>query len=81
MNVFVNVASNFDCNTDPEYIRREENSSSTEDVEETSSIRGKCTVLNYLRLKIGLQLSHNLNEYQFALQSCAWHSVAHVSSM
>jgi hypothetical protein len=52
MNVFVNEASDFDCNTDPEYIPEEENSSNTE-AEETSSIGRKYTVLNYLCLKIG----------------------------
>jgi hypothetical protein len=45
VNVFVSEASDFDCNTVPEYI--------PEEVQEISRIRGKYTVLNYLCLNIG----------------------------
>jgi hypothetical protein len=53
MNVFVNEASDSDSNKDPEYIPEEENSSNSDEDEETSSIRGKYTVLNHLCFKIG----------------------------
>jgi hypothetical protein len=48
MNVFVNEASDSDSSKDPEYIPEEKNSSNTDEDEETSSIRGKYTVLNHL---------------------------------
>jgi hypothetical protein len=53
MNVFVNEASDSDSNKDPEYIPEEGNSSNTDKHEETSSIRGKYTVLNHLCFKNG----------------------------